>query len=188
MVLGAIVEKASGEPFAKFMKENIFDPLGMKNTVVYSKAKDTKVPTNVWGYDHIWRRSVVPNYLDGVIGDKGVYSTVKDMYLFDQGLQKGKLLKAETMKMAYAPSYPEPKHHKHFNYGMGWRLFEEDNGQEVIYHTGWWHGFQNIFVRDLNNHVTIIVLSNVFNGSIAQLDDLYKMVGMPVIRKGAYAD
>ncbi|GAB2702471.1 serine hydrolase domain-containing protein [Mucilaginibacter koreensis] len=188
MLLGAIIEKASGMPYAQFMKENIFDPLGMKNTVVYSKAKDKAVPTNVWGYDRVWRRSVVPNYLDGVIGDKGIYSTVKDMYLFDQGLQKGKLLKPETMKMAYTPTAPEPKHHKHFNYGLGWRLFTEDDGKVVIYHTGWWHGFQNMFVRDLNNHVTIVILSNVFNGSIAQIDDLYKLTDMPVIRKGAYAD
>ena len=188
MLLGLIVEKVAHMPYAKFMKKYVFEPAGMKNTVVYSKKTDAKVPTPVWGYDHVWRRSVVPNYLDGVIGDKGIYSTVTDLYSFDQALNAGKLLKPQTLAMAYAPSSGQPKHHKHFGYGLGWRLFEGENGKNVIYHTGWWHGFQNIFVRDLDKHVTIVILSNVFNGSIAQLDDLYNQLGVPVIRKGAYAD
>lgn len=187
MLLATLIERVSQKSYAQFMKEEIFDPLGMKNTVVYSKAKDKEVPTKVWGYDRVWRRSVVPNYLDGVVGDKGIYSTVKDLFIFDQALTKGKLLKAETMKLSYQ-SYSEAKRHKHFNYGMGWRLFEEDNGQRVVYHTGWWHGFQNIFVRDINNKVTIVILSNMFNGSIAQIDELYKIADMPVIRRGAYND
>ncbi|MGV8877453.1 MAG: serine hydrolase domain-containing protein [Sphingobacteriaceae bacterium] len=187
MLLATLIERVSKKSYAQFMKEEIFDPLGMKNTVVYSKAKDKEVPTKVWGYDRVWRRSVVPNYLDGVVGDKGIYSTVKDLFIFDQALSKGKLLKAETMKISY-DSYSEAKRNKHFNYGMGWRLFEEDNGQRVVYHTGWWHGFQNIFVRDINNKTTIVILSNMFNGSIAQIDDLYKIAGMPIIRRGAYND
>lgn len=188
LLLATIVERVSKKEFAQFMKDEIFEPLGMKNTVVYSKAKDKEVPTKVWGYDKIWRRSVVPNYLDGVVGDKGIYSTVKDLFILDQALTKGKLLKEETMQMAYQ-SYSESKRNKHFNYGLGWRLFEEESDQQhVAYHTGWWHGFQNIFVRDIKNNVTIVILSNMFNGSIGQLDDLYKIVGMPVIRRGAYSN
>lgn len=187
LLLATLIERISKKSYAQFMKDEIFDPLGMKNSVVYSKATDKEVPTKVWGYDRVWRRSVVPNYLDGVVGDKGIYSTVSDLFIFDQALTKGKLLKAETMKLSYH-SYSEPKRNKHFNYGMGWRLFEEDNGQQVVYHTGWWHGFQNIYVRDIKNKTTIVILSNMFNGSIAQIDDLYHIVDMPVIRRGAYND
>ncbi|MBE7178078.1 MAG: beta-lactamase family protein [Mucilaginibacter polytrichastri] len=185
MLLASIIEKVSGKSYTAFMQDEIFRPLGMNNTIVYSKAKDKEVPTKVWGYDRVWRRSVVPNYLDGVVGDKGVYSTVRDLYVFDQALQKGMLLKKQTLAMAYN-SYSEPKRNKHFNYGLGWRLFNGDDGKNVVYHTGWWHGFQNIFVRDVQDGITIVILSNMFNGAIAQIDDLYKMVGMPVIRKGAY--
>lgn len=187
MLLASIIEKVSGKSYTSFMQDEIFRPLGMNNTIIYSKAKDKKVPTKVWGYDRVWRRSVVPNYLDGVVGDKGAYSTVRDLYVFDQALNEGLLLKKSTLALAYH-AYSESKRHKHFNYGLGWRLFMGDNGNDVIYHTGWWHGFQNIFVRDVKHDITIVILSNMFNGAISQLDDLYTMVGMPVIRRGAYSD
>ena len=188
MLLGSVIEKVSGKPYGQFMHDEIFAPLGMKNTTVFSKALSPKPPTKVWGYDRTWRYSVVPNYLDGVIGDKGIYSTVTDLYIFDQALDAGKLLSAKTIAEAYQPEAGQPKHHKHFNYGFGWRLFEEDNGHIIVYHTGWWHGFQNIFVRDMDSKVTIVILSNLRNGSISHLDDLYKIVGMPIIRKGVYND
>ena len=73
----------------------------------------------------------------------------------------------------------------HFNYGYGWRLFEGKD-DKVVYHTGWWHGFRHIYLRDLKSDVTIVLLCNLTNGSLLRLDELYKMVGMPVVRKGAY--
>ena len=184
MVLAAIVEKVSGKKFSQFMKENIFNPSGMKHTDVYSKAEYDKIPVKVVGHDRgTWRYSVVQNFLDGPVGDKGIYSTVRDLYLFDRALKKGKLVSKPLLDSAY-------KGHNdlvrgHFNYGYGWRIFE-GNGHKVIYHTGWWHGFRHIYLRDLTADITIVLLSNLTNGSLLQLDELYKIVGMPTIRKGAY--
>ncbi|HUH33633.1 MAG TPA: serine hydrolase, partial [Daejeonella sp.] len=81
MVLAAIIEKVTGMPFANFMKARVFDPAGMKNTAVYSKAVYDKIPVDVVGHDRTWRRSVAQNFLDGPVGDKGVYSTVHDLFL-----------------------------------------------------------------------------------------------------------
>lgn len=183
MLLGAIIEKISGKDFDIYMKENVFMPAGMKNTAALSRVKYDKIPTDVIGHDKVWRRSVVQDYLDGPVGDKGIYSTVRDMYLFDRSLKDGRLLDTVLLDSAYSP-HSDAKRGA-FSYGYGWRTFNTDSVQ-VVYHTGWWHGFKSLFVRDLTHDVTIVLLSNMANGSLGNLDDLYKILGMPVVRQGAY--
>ncbi len=185
MVLGAIIEKVSGMSYAEYMKKNVFEPAGMSHTAVYSKAAYDKIPVDVIGHDrNSWRYSVVPNVLDGPVGDKGIYSTVGDLFLFDQALRAGMLIKPSTQDSAYTDRNPMIR--GHFNYGYGWRLFEAP-GQKVVYHTGWWHGFRHIYVRDLKNDVTIVLLGNLCNGALVHIDELFKLEGIPVIRKGAYS-
>ncbi|WP_237487840.1 serine hydrolase domain-containing protein [Hufsiella arboris] len=184
MILGAIIEKVTGKSYAEFMKENVFNPAGMKHTAVYSKAVYDKIPVDVVGHDRgQWRYSVVQNFLDGPVGDKGVYSTVNDLYLFDHALKTGRLLKQQTLDSAYTGHNPAIR--GHFNYGYGWRIFDSP-GEKVVYHTGWWHGFRHIYLRDLKNDVTIVLLTNLSNGSLLKLDGLFNIVGMPVVRKSAY--
>ncbi|WPU94152.1 serine hydrolase domain-containing protein [Mucilaginibacter sabulilitoris] len=184
MVLGAIIEKVSGMSYADFMKQNVFIPASMMHTNVYSKAVYDKIPVHVVGHDRgQWRYSVAQNFLDGPVGDKGVYSTVGDLFLFDRALRAGRLLKQATLDSAYVPR--NPMLHGHFSYGYGWRTFTAP-GQQVIYHTGWWHGFRHIYLRDMKNDITIVLLSNLANGSLLKLDDLFKAAGMPIVRKSAY--
>ena len=185
MVLAAIIEKVTGKTYADYMMENVFKPAGMKNTHVYSTTVYPKIPVDVVGHDRTWRYSVVQNFLDGPVGDKGIYSTLHDMVLYDNALRKGRLLNKASLDSAYTG------HNKavngHFNYGYGWRMFDGDKGRKVVYHTGWWHGFRHIYVRDLDKKIVVIFLGNLTNGSLLHLDDLYKYLKMPVIRKGAYA-
>ena len=184
MVLAAIIEKVSGQKYSQFMKENIFTPLGMKQTAVYSKAEYDKIPVDVVGHDRNWRRSVAQNFLDGPVGDKGISSTIHDLYLFDRAMRKGQLLEGSTMDSIYAPRNEMQK--GHFNYGYGWRTFVEGK-HKVVYHTGWWHGFRHIYLRQLDKDVTIILLTNLTNGSLLKLDDLFIAAGMPVVRRSAYS-
>lgn len=183
MILGAIIEKVSGQDFDTYMQEHVFKPAGMKNTAALSRAKYDKIPTDVIGHDRVWRRSVVQDYLDGPLGDKGIYSTVQDMYLLDRALKEGRLLKNELLDSAYVARSDAKR--GVFSYGYGWRTFKSGNNQ-IVYHTGWWHGFKNLYVRDLTNDVTIVLLSNMVNGSLNQLDDLYKILEMPILRQNAY--
>lgn len=184
MLLASIIEKVSGQDFAVFMKENVFGPAGMKNTAVYSKATYDKIPTHVIGHDRVWRRSVVQNFLDGPVGDKGIYSTVQDLFLFDRALQEGRLLSQSTLDSSYK-AYSKPDKGI-FSYGLGWRTFEAD-GHKIVYHAGWWHGFRNLYVRDLKNDITIVLLSNMANNSLLHLDRLYDILDMPVVRQAAYS-
>lgn len=184
MVLAAIIEKVSGKKFSEFMAEHIFKPLGMKKTAVYSKAEYPKIPVDVVGHDRTWRRSVAQNFLDGPVGDKGIYSTLHDLFLFDRAMRKGLLLKKSSIDTMYAPQNEMQR--GHFNYGYGWRTFV-DRKHKVVYHTGWWHGFRHIYLRQLDKDVTIILLSNLTNGSLLKLDGLFNLAGMPVVRRSAYS-
>lgn len=184
MILAAIVEKVTKKPFAQTMHETLFKPLGMKNTAIYSTTVYEKIPVDVVGHDRNWRRSVRQDFLDGTTGDKGIYSTIGDLYLFDQAIRNGRVLSKTSLDLAYTPH--SKLQNKYFGYGLGWRIYTDSlHKQKVIYHTGWWHGFRHIFLRDTKQNITIILLSNLVNGSINQIDDVYKIVGMPVIRRGA---
>jgi CubicO group peptidase (beta-lactamase class C family) len=185
MVLAAIIEKVTGKTYADYMMENVFKPAGMKHTHVYSTTVYPKIPVDVVGHDRTWRYSVVQNFLDGPVGDKGIYSTIHDLVLFDKSLKNGRLLKKSSLDSAYKG------HNKaingHFNYGYGWRIFDGEDGRKVVYHTGWWHGFRHIYVRDVQKNIVIIFLGNLTNGSLLHLDELYKHLKTPIIRKGAYS-
>lgn len=183
MLLASIVTKVSGQDFPSYMQEHVFRPAGMKNTAALPKIGREKVPVNVIGHDKVWRRSVVQDFLDGTIGDKGIYSTVQDLYLLDVALREGRILSKAMQDSAYVPR-SEPRRGL-FSYGYGWRTFTPSETQ-IVYHTGWWHGFKNLYVRDLTNDVTIVLLSNFVNSSLNHLDDLYKILEIPILRQNAY--
>ncbi len=185
MTLAAIIEKVTGKTYADYMMEHVFKPAGMKNTHVYSTTVYPKIPVDVVGHDRPWRYSVVQNFLDGPVGDKGIYSTIHDLVLFDNALYKGRLLSKASLDSAYT-GHNKPVN-GHFNYGYGWRMFDGAKGRKVVYHTGWWHGFRHVYVRDLDKKIVVIFLGNLTNGSLLHLDELYKYLKMPVIRKGAYS-
>lgn len=183
MLLASIVSKVSGQDFPSYMQEHVFKPAGMKNTAALPKIGREKVPVNVIGHDKVWRRSVVQDFLDGTIGDKGIYSTVQDLYLLDLALREGRILSKAMQDSAYVPRSDARR--GLFSYGYGWRTFNPADAQ-IVYHTGWWHGFKNLYVRDLTNNVTVVLLSNFVNNSINHLDDLYRILEIPILRQNAY--
>ncbi|MBL7718373.1 MAG: beta-lactamase family protein [Flavipsychrobacter sp.] len=178
VMLACIIEEVSEMPFAHFMKTYIFDPLGMKNTFVYNP--DHGLPSNAAiSYKASWVRE--PDmFADGVNGDKGIYSTVRDMYRWDQSLYNNDILSNETMELAYGPCSFEKPGVK--NYGLGWRMLCYPNGNKIVYHNGWWHGNNTVFYRFIQENLTIIVLGNKFNQSIyRQAPVVYSIVkGKPV--------
>jgi CubicO group peptidase (beta-lactamase class C family) len=103
-------------------------------------------------------------FADGVYGDKGVYSTVEDMYRWDQSFYENKLLSNETIELAYGPCSFEKKGIK--NYGLGWRMLCFPDGNKIIYHNGWWHGNNTSFYRFIKDNFTIVVLGNKYTTNI----------------------
>jgi CubicO group peptidase (beta-lactamase class C family) len=168
-VLASIVEKASGMPFATFLQEHIFEPLQMSHTYTFSPQLAIQKERVATGYIS-GKRKRSPDYLDSVLGDKGVYSTVEDLYKWDQALYTQKLVKKETLEKAFSGSGIIDK--KKEDYGFGWRIRQVESGDTVVYHGGLWHGFNTYLLRNPKDHSTIIVLSNLTNGSLNYMKDL----------------
>ncbi len=158
-ILASIIEKVSGMPYEEYMYRKIFAPSGMTNTVIYNKCKApmSMIANAAIGYDG--RRVSEDTYLNGVVGDKGVYSTIQDLYKLDRALVTGKLLNDSTLAQAYTPLHRDLKLFD--NYGLGWRIDAEDDGNKIVYHTGWWKGFRSYFIRIPEKQRVLIVLSNV---------------------------
>ncbi|MDQ2720975.1 MAG: beta-lactamase family protein [Bacteroidota bacterium] len=159
-LLGLIIEKASGQSYADFLKQYIFKPLQMDDTYVFTMADSaTAMPS----YD--WRgRQEGLTYLDTGFGDKNIYSTPEDLFKWDQALYNNQIFSKETLQAAFTPYSNEKRGIR--NYGYGWRMNVYPDGKKVIYHNGWWHGSNTVFIRMIQDSVTIIVLGNKFNKSI----------------------
>ncbi len=159
-VLASVVEKITGYRFADFLRKNVFEPLQMTRTFIYDKY-DTAIPNRVTGYNAGYRRAGF-DFLDGIAGDKGVYSTVNDLLKWDQALYGNKLVTQATLKEAFTP---HTRWMGNRSYGFGWHLMLF-GGDTIVYHGGWWHGFNCDFIRDVKKKNTIIVLSNHINWCI----------------------
>jgi CubicO group peptidase (beta-lactamase class C family) len=171
-LLAAIVEKITGDSFEEFMQEEVFEPLGMDHTFIYNKVHSEKHKNVAIGYAKR-RRKAEDSYLNGVVGDKGVYTTVEDMLKFDRALYKGEPVETEILKEAFKPQHK--RLHINDNYGFGWRINAADSTNKIVYHTGWWKGFRSYFIRELGEKKTIIVLSNFSNQSIFGTKQLIKL-------------
>lgn len=169
-LLALIVEKVSGKAFHHYMEETFFKPLQMNDTYIFTQADfDRSLPSFEWN-----NRKYGLEFMDLVYGDKNVYSTVRDMLKWDQAMYDGKLFTEETLKAAFTGYSYEKAGQR--NYGLGWRLTEVDNGKKIVYHNGWWHGNNTVFIRMPEEKATIIVLGNKYNRGIyhaKQLCDLF---------------
>ncbi len=172
-VLAYLVEVVSGMPYPDFVKEFIFDPLGMYNSFVYSNALKREYPEKLRGYYRRWRRyyPIKETVHDGVVGDKGVYSTAADLFKWDQALYTEQLISDSTKKRAFTPL--KIRKRWDYPYGYGFRLKTVD-GKKVVYHTGLWEGFRTNLMRYIEDKNTIIVLNhtnaNVNNVMIKRIE------------------
>jgi len=160
VLLALIIEKITGQDFPTYLQETIFKPLKMEHTFVMSEQSTDK-------YLPSYNAQMVPYKLekyDLIYGDKNVYSTVRDLYLWDKALTEGRFLQPTTLEMAYEPKSPTDKYWQ--NYGLGWRILSKPNEEKLIYHNGWWHGNNTVFTRLVGQTATIIILGNKYNSAI----------------------
>lgn len=175
-LLGSIVERVGGQPFEDFMREQVFLPLGMERSYIYSlrgvERLSTYVDTEVQGHDLLRKgaRRAQDDYLNGVVGDKVMYSTVDDLYRFSLALECGLFLPDSIQQEAFKPGSPQWK--KGENYGFGWRMSDKHPG--VLYHFGWWKGYRTFFIRDVAKGRVLIVLTNTDSGVVG--DSLWELV------------
>ncbi len=173
-LLASIVEKVSGKLFADYLKEEIFQPLGMHNSFAYRADRTTLYPPRVTGYIRYWREAE-DNYLDGVLGDKGVYSSAYDLFLWDQSLYKGTIVHTDTLALAFQPMGRPLK--ARINYGYGWRIMYWGNDSvKVNFHYGWWHGFKSLLMQIPQDTTTVVVLKNCTKGQMIKAVAILKIL------------
>lgn len=169
MVLASIVEKVSGIRFSTFLQKNIFQPLGMKNSFVYSYQNDTIRNNQLIGYRLYrgWRHLKIGNTVnDAIVGDKNIYSTSEDLFKWTLGLNSGKLLSKESLDLMYTKG--ETIWGREVPYGFGFRIDTKD--RNAIYHYGKWNGFSTGLSMYPNDDLTIIVLEHTSYNSMKHLN------------------
>lgn len=168
-LLASLVEKQSGLSFSDYARKKLFEPLNMHSTLVYDKCLNQQFERKTRGFDTNGKPAE-DTYLDGVTGDKGIYTTARDLFRWSVGLNQNTILSNNFIREAWKARNPELKPEE--NYGYGFRIRNLDQGKKVIYHAGWWHGYHALFMKLLHNDITIILLTNRVNWSIKNMDEL----------------
>lgn len=165
-LLALLVETVNGSPFNTFLKDRVFDPLGMENTFAYNRAEWESREVAI-GHRGKTPASEVPwpDPLDDVLGDKSIYSTPADLFKYRKAWTTDILLCDSLRKLAFTPGEIAGK--QETRYGFGWRI-KEVQGTPIIYHNGLWHGFTATYTTFPNYELTIIMLNNT-NAHVGRL-------------------
>ncbi|WP_246455145.1 serine hydrolase domain-containing protein [Thermomonas brevis] len=155
-LLSLIVERASGMAYPEFLRERIFRPLNMHDTLAYVEGGPA-VPHRAWGYSEIdgrWQRTDQSS-TSAVLGDGGIYSTIDDLARWDAALYDDRLLSDASRALAFGPQVEVTGEGYEAHYGFGWRITGE-----TLWHSGETIGFRNVIVRWPKRHLTVVLLSN----------------------------
>lgn len=177
-ILASIIEKVSGQTFAEFLKQRIFQPLGMTHTRIYNTRRSLKDTIANYAYGFVYHDSLkkhqLPDsiadlkfviYLDGIQGDGVVNSTTADLLKWDRAIKNHTLLKEETQnEMLKGQAIVDTA--KKSTYGFGVFMEKTDFGN-IIAHSGGWPGYTTFLARNTDKDQTYIVLSNNSSNSPA---------------------
>lgn len=156
VLLGRIIEKASGQPLGTLLRSKIFDPLGMTHTVFEPKADDRRVSP---GYTSFALAPLTPAARegDGWVGAAGaIYSTAADIARLDIALMDGRVLKPRSWALMTKPRMLA--NGKSSNYGCGLSVGTRD-GMTVFTHGGAVSGFiaRNTFIPQTRSAVVVMI-------------------------------
>lgn len=157
-VLAMAVERRSGERFADYLRRHLFEPIGMTNTVAFEQGIST-VPHRAFGYrpEEGGFAFADQSPTSAVLGDGGIYSSLRDLARWDETLYGSPQLSDELLGQAFTPTRLAGG--DTLDYGFGWRIDEVD-GHRRLHHSGSTSGFRNVIQRYPDERLTIVVLSN----------------------------
>jgi CubicO group peptidase (beta-lactamase class C family) len=165
VVLGLIVARVSGKPFDQFLQDRIFAPLKMNNTIAYKKGQN-QIAHRAYGHTKVGKQWVPTDQspTSATLGDGGVYSSLEDLAKWDAALASHTLLTEAEMRPALTPveipgGFAEGPDGSPAKYGFGWFL-NPHQGHARMWHYGETVGFRTSIQRFVDDHLTVIVLSN----------------------------
>lgn len=169
-VLSAIVEKVSGESFGDFLQKEIFEPLNMKDSYVFSYGHQEETEDQLMGYRlyrRRWHAPIEGTVNDGVVGDKNVYSTTEDLLKWVNGLNTYKILSKSSVEQMYTKG--KTVYNREVPYGFGFRL-KEIAGEPIVFHNGRWNGFSTSLMQYPERELTVITLEHSSYNSMKYLN------------------
>lgn len=177
-VLGCVVEGASGQRFADFVRENVFAPAGMERIRVDSVAD--LIRGRAQGYRVTDKGALTNSPLADTsykVPGGGFVSTVEDLAKFAAALQAGKLLKRETSETMYVRQ--KTNDGKETSYGLGWGVGVRPNGQRTIGHSGGQQRVSTFLHMQPEQGLAVVIMSNLEG---ARLGDLSQQIGDIVLK------
>jgi CubicO group peptidase (beta-lactamase class C family) len=156
-LLALVVEAVSGKRFPEFLRENIFEPLAMRNTVAWEPGV-SEVSRRAIGYTQRGGafEQTDQSLTSAVLGDGGIYSSINDLFRWDQALYGEKLADGPMLEQAFTDQGG--------GYGFGWFI-----DREKVWHYGETCGFTTRIERFPKQRRTIILLANRRNADLASI-------------------
>lgn len=155
-LLSMIIEQISKQSFEDFLKENIFQPTGMKSTYVYTKDKPI-IPNRVYAYRKLSDVYSCDDYSLLTYGDGGIYSNVEDLIAWSNVLDSETILSHKYKDIMFARGTINSG--QEIGYGCGW--FTETLGnRKIVYHTGGAYGFRTFLGKVLDDDLSVVILTN----------------------------
>ncbi|MFC2092898.1 serine hydrolase [Bacteroidota bacterium] len=154
-ILGAIIEEVTGKPYGEVLKEKIFEPVGMNSSGL--DDYESIIENRASGYDKGILDYSNTEYLDMsmVYSAGALYSTVEDLYKWDQALYTDKLLSEKNKEIMFTPFLQ--------NYAYGWGVSKSEFGgkdRKILRHTGGINGFNTVIIRMVDDNNLIVLLNN----------------------------
>jgi CubicO group peptidase (beta-lactamase class C family) len=149
-LLGVILEKITGVPYQRLLRERIFDPAGMHDTGYDSTAP--LLAKRAWGYDATLDGYRNTSYIDMSLpySAGSLYSTAEDLYRWDRALYTDKILSSASKQKMFTPGLSD--------YGYGWII--RKGAVTTVEHDGGINGFNTLISRDLEPQRLIVLLNN----------------------------
>lgn len=168
LILASLIEKISGMDYGDYLAKTIFQPLKMKRTSVYRRRfAPRKIDDYALGYVKTSKGFLLPDdepsnnfviYLDGIVGDGMVNSTIGDLFLWDRALTNHTLFTPAETNTIFTPGTTTKG--KSTDYAFGWQTGRLEPIGEAVLHSGGWPGYVTMIERHLDSNKTIIVLRN----------------------------
>lgn len=189
VVLAVLMERISNMSFARFLAQNIFQPLGMDKAYLPGEKSSEFMDNFAIGYVYSdsLNQWIDPHelnefaYLKGfqeVVGDGGLRATAGDLLKWDRALYANQLFSEDAKKEMFSPAILNDG--STFPYGFGWDLhFSKDFGT-MVSHGGSWAGYITYIERHLDNDITIIVLQNHEDAEMVHKPLRYLIYGLPL--------
>ncbi len=154
VILALLVEAVSKQSFASYVQNHIFEPAGMKNSFVYEPGKTVPLVKGIRQLGPMRLENDL-GWLDGVVGDGGIYSSVIDLYHWQQALWQAKLISKAGLERMISPG--KLNDGSLTSYGYGWVV---NPAHHLVLHNGSWVGFRSLLVYNHKRGHLIVALNN----------------------------